>query len=156
MSKFLNLVENTMPSAEDEAQNKMVDVLAELLNKIPSIDVISTSKPEELKISINGSEITLHVTNVTNNGATDEDNEMKVKDYDLDRGVEGLAAKANSGISGAVAGMFGSPYQKAKKAVKRRLDASIQGIDVYNKVTDNLISAIQNSKKASNTTWNVI
>jgi hypothetical protein len=151
MSKFLDIVEGTMPSADSTAKGEMVDLLADLLNKIPEINVISTNKPEELLIQINGSTITLHVVSVSeaNNSTPEEDSESIT--YSLDHGVEELAAKAKSGPLGWAAGKLGSAYQQAKRAVGDRENVAKDGIVVYKRVTDSLRKAIQASKKGSTT-----
>lgn len=154
MTKFLDIVENTMPPVSNESQNKMVDVLAELLDKIPSIEVVSTSKPEELKVNVSGSIITLHVADVTEGSDAEEDNEALT--YNLDQNIERLATKAKSGIAGGLASLAGTPYQKAKAAVKRRENAAKSGIGVYERITDKLIKAIETSNKDLNTNINVI
>jgi len=149
MSKFLDIVEGTMPSADSTAKGEMVDLLADLLNKIPEINVISTNKPEELLIQVKGSTITLHVTSVSesnNSNTPEEDNESIT--YSLDHGVEELAAKAKNGPLGWAAGKLGSAYQQAKTAVGERENVAKEGIGVYKRVTNNIREAIKASKKS--------
>jgi vancomycin resistance protein YoaR len=153
MSRFLDIVENTMPlTSEQDAQSEMVDLLAKLLNKLPGVEIISTNKPEELQVQLQGSTITLNVVDV--NSDIEEDDEAFT--YSLDKGVEELAAKAKGGALGWAAGKMGSSYQKAKTAVKEREDVAKTGIDVYKRVTKKLRDAITGSNKELSTNYNVI
>jgi hypothetical protein len=154
MSKFLKIIEeNTIPFSKNNTQGKMVDVLAKLLNKIPNIAVVSTSKPEELTVSVGDSMITLHVADVKEK-KVEEDNETL--NYNLDRGVEGLASKASSGVAGLAGKAIGTSAQRAKSAVKRREDAAKAGLDVYERMTDKLYDAIAASRKDLTTNVNVM
>lgn len=160
MSKFIDIIESATPVLQDNGReskidhiiNKMVDRLSELLNNIEDIEVISTDVPEELQVRVNDITLTLRVTDVTE--GIDEDNETY--NYELDRGVEALAAKANSGLSGFAGKIFGTKYQQAKAAVRERQNVASKGIDVYRRVTKKLEDAIAASDKDTKTTFNVI
>lgn len=153
MSRFLDIVENTMPlTNEQDAQSEMVDFLAKLLNKLPGVEIISTNKPEEIQVRVQGSTITLNVVDVKD--SVEEDSETLT--YRLDKGVEELAAKAKGGALGWAAGKMGSSYQKAKAAVKEREDVAKAGIDVYKRITGKLRDAITSSTRDLTTNFDVI
>jgi hypothetical protein len=141
MSKFLRIVENNLPSEHESQLGKMVDKLAELLNTIGSVEVNSTAPSKELTVNINGHTIVLDVKDVTVTGDEDEETGFGAT-YNLNKGVEGLAAQAKSGAAGAVANMFGTDAQKARTAVKDRQAVVKKAIPVYAKVTKSLSDAL--------------
>jgi hypothetical protein len=150
MSRFLNIVENNLPIPSDDKLNSVVDKLADLLNTISEIDVVSAASPEELTVSINGNIITLTVKDIKE-GYSEEDAEMAMSaDYQIDSKIADMASRAKSG---AVFGRFGSAAAKAKSAQDRRDKVVTKAIPIYDKVTKDLESAL--SKITATTTTNI-
>lgn len=148
MTKFLKLVENNLPSKTETGMSEMVDKLVELIDSINSITVTSTAPANELTIEIDGHVIILEVKEVkVKDGDEEEESSLKAT-YNLNQGVEGLAAQASTGIAGAIAGKFGTTAQKARQAVRKRNDISAAAIPVYDKVTQKLAQAVTAAGKA--------
>jgi len=146
MSRFLSLVENNIPSQEEGSMSMLVDKLVELLDTIGSVTVTSTAPSKELIVEVDEYTITLVVKDIhPSNKEEEEENSLKSK-YNLDQNVEGLAAQAKTGISGAIAGAFGTVAQQAKQAVKKREALVKQAVPLYDKVTDALGRAIDTAR----------
>lgn len=149
MSRFLNIIESNLPTPSDNNLNKVVDKLADLLNTISEIDVVSATSPEELTVSINGNIITLHVKDVKA-GHSEEDAETlnMSADYQIDSKIADMASRAKSG---AIFGKFGSAAAKAKSAQDRRDKVVTRAIPIYDKVTSDLEKALSTIRTSTTT-----
>ena len=141
MTKFLRIVENNLPSEQESDLGKMVDKLAQLLDTIGSVEINSTAPSRELTVTIDGHTIVLEVKDVSSTRDEDEETSFGAT-YNVNKGVEGLAAQAKTGAAGAVASMFGTDAQKARTAVKDRQAVVKKAIPVYAKVTKSLSDAL--------------
>jgi hypothetical protein len=167
MSKFLRIVEETLPSEHNNELSEMVDELANLLNQVcDDVEVVSTSPAEDMEITIDDHIIKLKIISVhkSNESFKEAAISAAVNNSDvLDNNVSNLAAKANS-AKGPVAGPMGNVLQKAKTAVTDRAKTIMQiGIPVYQsataaikKVAQGLKQKLDSFTNASNTSDNSI
>ena len=101
MTKFLKLVENNLPSEEDMNLSVMVDKLAELLDTIDSVTVVSTAPARELTVNINGHTIVLEVKDaysdqiekIAEAAGINPKVDMQAK-YNIDSEVDSMASQA--------------------------------------------------------------
>lgn len=148
MSKFLRIIEQSVPSEHVESKRAMVSKLVQLLDSLQGIDV-SVVDHNTFTVDVNGSVITLDVRDMeslneamyqppgrTSSGASFNPT------YSIDKEVEGLAAKAlYKGPGSGLLGITGP--QQANQAVKKRQAVAKKAVTVYNKVTKDLESAIK-------------
>lgn len=137
MSKFLELVESNNPQGSDKWD--LVDYL-----KSKGIKVSSVKNTDMLYIDTGEKTVAITVSN------TDEDLEIAMgskKPYDVEDAVEGLSDKASSGVKGLMARGVGTAAQRAKSAVKKRDKLAGQAVDVYDRTTKDLESAIRLAKR---------
>ena len=142
MTKFLRIVENNLPSEQEGELGRMVDKLADLLNTIGSVEVASTAPPGELIVNIDEHTIVLEIKDVHTKHSEEDEETGFGATYNLNKGVEGLAAQAKTGAAGAVASMFGTDAQKARTAVKDRQAVVKKAIPIYARVTKSLNDAL--------------
>jgi hypothetical protein len=147
MSKFLRIIEQSIPSEHTESKRVMVSKLVQLLDSLPGIDV-GIVDHNTFTVDVNGSVITLDVRDMesineamyqppgrTNPGASFNPT------YSIDKEVEGQAAKAAyKGFGSSLLGITGP--QQANQAVKKRQALVKKAVKVYDKVTKDLESAI--------------
>jgi len=147
MTKFLKLVENNLPSEEDMNLSVMVDKLAELLDTLDSVTVVSTAPARELTITINGHIIVLEVKDAYSEQTEKIAEEVSASvdmaaKYNIDSEVDRMASQAGSGT---IFGM-GTAAMKAKSAKKRRDDVVGKAIPIYDNITKQLEGALKNAK----------
>lgn len=150
MSRFLKIIEQNNPSPHVESKRKMVSKLVELLDKLPGIDVKIVDH-NTFTVSVNGNDITLDVRDIDNLNeamyqppAQTSSGASFNPTYNLDQGVEKMAAKAL--YKGPMSGLLGvTAAQKANQAVKKREDVVQKAIPVYNKITKDLENAVRNA-----------
>jgi len=150
MSRFLKIIEQNNPSPHVESKRMMVSKLVELLDNLPGIDV-KIIDHNTFTVSVNGNDITLDVRDIDNLNEAMYQPPAKTSTgasfnptYNLDQGVEGLAAKAL--YKGPGSGMLGvTSAQQANQAVKKREAVAKKAIPVYNKITKDLEDAIKNA-----------
>jgi hypothetical protein len=151
MSKFLTILEEHDPSN----QSKM--------------DAAFQAKfflyEQEVPFSSEGSKIILHTEKgdifmevigikprqqeVQADAEEDESINASTGTYEIDKEVEGLAGKAESGLKGLAGKMFGTKAQKAKSAVKERQNLAGQAVDAYKKGSDRIKKGLQAVKKSA-------
>ena len=139
MSEFLNLIEQFDPTNSD-----------------PKWDLIDFLKSKGIKASlvrntdmvyIDTGEKTIAV-NVSQNEEEAESINAGTGTYEIDKEVEGLSDKANSGLKGMAAKVWGSPAQKAKTAVKQRQAIAGQAVDAYTKGTERIRKGVNAVKQS--------
>lgn len=137
MSKFLKIIENSIPSKTNESKLGMVSNLVKLIDTISGIDV-SVVDHNTFIININGNDITVDVRDIETNV-----NEQSSFDptYNIDQEVNKAASKAMYKGPGSSALGFTSA-QKANAAVKRRENVVKKAIPVYDAITKDLEQAI--------------
>ena len=127
----------------------MVDKLAELLDTIDSVTVVSTAPARELTVNINGHTIVLEVKDaysdqiekIAEAAGINPKVDMQAK-YNIDSEVDRMASQAGSGT---IFGM-GNSAMKAKSAKKRRDDVVAKAIPIYDDITKQLEGALKNTK----------
>ena len=141
MSKFLNLLEEFDPRNSGTPKWDLIDFL-----KSKGIKVSVIRDTDMLYIDTGHSTIAITVSD------TDEDVESinaGTGAYEIDGEVEKLGAKANSGLSGMAAKMWGTPAQKAKAAVKKRQNVAKQAVDAYDKGTKRIEQGLRAVKSSA-------
>lgn len=141
MSKFLNLVEEFDPANNGNPKWELIDFL-----KSKGIKVSLVRNTDMLYID------TGHKTIAVNISESEEDVESinaGTGSYEIDGEVEKLGDKANSGLTGMAAKMWGTPAQKAKTAVKKRQQIAGKAVDAYNKGTQRIEKGLQAVKSSA-------
>lgn len=136
MSKFLDLVESLSPNASTDLWD-LVDFL-----KSKNINVSVIQNTDILYIDT-GSK-TIAVT-VSESPPEEEAETIDTGTYDVNKEVEGLANKAQTGLKGTAAKLFGTSAQRAKGAVQKRQGVAKQAVGAYEKKTQQLQNDIRNS-----------
>jgi len=150
MSRFLKIIEQNNPSPHNESKRMMVSKLVELLDKLPGIDV-KIIDHNTFTVSVDGNDITLDVRDID---TLNEQGPSFNPTYNLDKGVEAMAAKAL--YKGPFSGILGATSaQKANQAVKKREAVVKKAIPVYQKITDALSDAIEASQNTATITPNI-
>jgi hypothetical protein len=137
MDKFLKVIESNLPSTENDAKQEVINQLAKLFDNIKGITVTPIDH-NSFRVKVNNNEVILNMDDVRplTEGSFDPS-------YSIDKGVEGLAAKAIGGpLAGRMGTQFGTAPQKAKAALRKRQNISKKAIDVYDNVTKDLEKAI--------------
>jgi hypothetical protein len=143
MSKFLRIIEQSIPSEHNSSKHKMVSTLVQLLDSIHGIDV-SVVDHNTFTVDVNGNTITLDVRDIEKlNEASTGASFNPV--YNLDKEVEKQAAKAKFGGLGSSL-IAGTAARKANAAVKERDAVASGAIDLYNNITNDLKKTIQKAK----------
>jgi hypothetical protein len=147
MSKFLQIIEGLKPTEDNSSKLGMVSALVTLIDTVPGIDV-SVVDHNTFIINIKGHDITVDVRDIegsVNEQAASSFNPV----YNLDQGVEGIAAKAL--YRGPGSSMLGiTTAQKANAAVKKREKVVKKAIPVYDNITKKLEAAITSALPLSN------
>ncbi len=134
MDKFLKVIESNLPSTENDAKQEVINQLAKLFDSIKGITVTPIDH-NSFRVKVNNNEVILNMDDVR----PLSENSFNPT-FSIDRGVEGLAAKA---VGGALAGRFGfSGPQKAKAATRKREKAAEKAINVYDNITQDLEASI--------------
>jgi hypothetical protein len=142
MSKFLRIIEQSIPSGRVESKHAMVSKLVQLLDSLPGIDV-SVVDHNTFTVDVNGNVITLDVRDIEKlNEASTGASFNPV--YNLDKEVEKQAAKAKLGGLGSSL-IAGTDARRANAAVKERDAVAIKAVDLYKKITNDLERTIQNA-----------
>jgi dihydroxyacetone kinase DhaKLM complex PTS-EIIA-like component DhaM len=141
MSKFLDLIESLDPRNSENPKWKLIDFL-----KSKGIKVSLVRGTDMLYIDTDEDTIAVNVS-IPEEEA--ESMSSSSGQYNVDHEVEGLADKANSGLTGLAARAMGTSAQKAKSAVKKRQNLAKQAVDVYDKGTQKLEKSIQNLRRST-------
>ena len=135
MSKFLRLVQENRPG-EDKYTVELKDVNGELVDSFLMFGVGSPFENFDRFKQEFGTPIPIEDAEATiARGGEGE--------YKVDKEVSKLANQAKGGPMGAVAGLFGTAPQKAKKAVKKRQGLAANAVKIYDDQTEKLAAAIQ-------------
>ena len=138
MSKFLEILEQHDPANAD--------------NKNATIAATWFLYDKEIQFSSKGNKITLRTPEgnvvmevlgfkqeeVMADAEDDESINASTGTYEVDREVEKLGNKANSGLKGLAAKALGTAPQKAKSSVKKRNNVASKALRVYDDTTKNL------------------
>jgi hypothetical protein len=134
MDKFLKVIESNLPSTENDAKQEVINQLAKLFDSIKGITVTPIDH-NSFRVKVNNNEVILHMDDVR----PLSENRFNPT-FSIDRGVEGLAAKAVEGAQTGDRGV-GVP-QKAKAAKRKRDEADEKAINAYDDITQDLEASI--------------
>lgn len=141
-SKFLTLCEELNPENFSDPKWELIDFL-----KSKGVNVSVVRDTDMLYIDIGGK--TIAVT-VSNNEEEAENINAGFGDYDIDKEVEGLGAKAASGLTGMAGKLFGTSAQQAKTALKQRQQVAGQAVGAYKSATERIKKGVEQAKKIQN------
>ena len=148
MNKFLELVEENSPEQDIDA---LTDAKRSLQRLLMNRKIEAHGKAFEDILSVrldDGRVVELEVKNVQH---PVEDQEMKIDqgkdEFSVDDAVEGLGAKAKSGLAGFGAKILGTAAQNAKAAVKEREKLGAHATGLYKAKNRKWKTAIKAAKK---------
>jgi hypothetical protein len=136
MAKFLTLCEQLDPQNSSDPKWDLV----EFLNS-KGIDAVPVQDTDTIQIDIGGRMVSV---NLANNEEEAESIEAGYGDYNVNKEVEGLAQKAQSGVKGFAGKLFGTSAQKAKSALGKRQNVAKKAVDVYDRKTRKLEQDLRN------------
>lgn len=142
-SKFLNLCEELSPTNSSDPKWELIDFL-----KSKGVNVSGIRDTDMLYIDTGGKTIAI---NVSNNEEEAESVNAGFGNYDIDKEVEGLGAKAHSGLTGMAGKLFGTSAQQAKAAMKERQQVASQAVGAYKSATQRIKKGVEQSKKLQHT-----
>jgi len=140
MSRFLNLCEEFDPQNNENPKWALIDFL-----KSKGIQVSAVKSTDMLYIDT-GTQVVAVTVSIPDEEA--ESINASTGTYEVDKEVESLGAKANSGLKGLAARALGTAPQKAKSAVKKRQRIAAQAVDAYDKGTQRIEKGIQKIKQS--------
>lgn len=141
MSKFLNIIEQFDPQNTEDPKWKLIDFL-----KSKGVNVSLIRGTDMLYIDTGTDTIAVNVS-IPEEEA--ESINASTGTYEVDKEVENLGNKANSGLTGLAAKAWGTPAQKAKTAVKQRQQVAGQAVDAYKKGTERIQKGLQAVKQSA-------
>jgi hypothetical protein len=141
MKKFLNLCEQFDPQNTEDPKWKLIDFL-----KSRGVNVSMVRGTDMLYIDTGETTIAVNVS-IPEEEA--ESINAGTGTYEIDKEVENLGNKANSGLKGMAAKMWGTPAQKAKTAVRQRQRVAGQAVDAYSKGTERIKKGLQSVKQST-------
>lgn len=136
MSRFLHLCEEFDPATSDSPKWDLIDYL-----KSKGVQVSLVKNTDMLYIDTGSKTIPITISDV------EEDGQESDGSYQVDKEVESLADKANSGLTGLAARALGTGPQQAKTGVKKRQQLAAKAVNLYNKKTKDLESAISTASR---------
>jgi hypothetical protein len=138
-SKFLNLCEELSPENSSDPKWELIDFLK---SKGVNVSVIQDTD----MLYIDTGTKTIAVT-ISNNEEEAETINAGFGTYDIEKEVEGLGAKAASGLTGMAAKLYGTSAQQAKTALKERQAVAGQAIGAYKSATDRIKKGVDAAKR---------
>jgi hypothetical protein len=140
VNKFLTLIEQFDPQNTEDPKWKLIDFL-----KSKDINVSLIRGTDMLYIDTGSDTIAVTISN------TEEDESINagIGTYEIDKEVENLGNKANSGLRGLAAKAWGTSAQKAKTAVAERRKVAGQAVDAYKKGTQRIQKGLQSVKQSA-------
>lgn len=138
MSKFLSLVEEFDPQNTGDPKWELIDFL-----KSKGVAVSMIKGTDMLYIDTGNSTIAVTISDTEE----DESIDAGVGNYKVDKEVENLSNKANSGLKGLAAKGLGTSAQRAKSAVKKRQNIAGKAVQTYEKGTKDLETALRNANR---------
>lgn len=141
MSKFLNLCEEFDPQNTEDPKWKLIDFL-----KSKGVNVSLVRDTDMIYIDTGSDTIAVNVS-IPEEEA--ESINASTGTYEVDKEVENLGNKANSGLTGLAAKAWGTPAQQAKSAVKQRQQVAGQAVDAYKKGTERIQKGLQAVKQSA-------
>ncbi len=139
MSKFLNLIEEFDPQNNGDPKWELIDFL-----KSKGVNVSLVRDTDMLYIDTGSKTIAVNISQAEEES---ESINASTGTYEVDKEVESLGNKANSGLTGLAAKAWGTPAQKAKTAVKQRQQVAGQAVDAYKKGTERIQKGLQAIKR---------
>lgn len=155
MTKFLKLCEQYDPSNQD-----VQDAALWIKQVLSEADVPFSGDGDEIRIPTEYGVAVLKVVAFEKDEevAHEEDEQINagIGTYEVDKEVENLGSKAESGAKGMVGKVFGTAAQRAKSAIKKRQRLAKQAVDVYDAGTKRLEQGLRNARtsfRSTPTTW---
>ena len=142
MSIFLTLCEQLNPKNSSDPKWELIDFLK---SKGVNVSVVRDTD----MIYIDTGTKTIAVT-ISNNEEEAENINAGFGNYDIDKEVEGLGAKAASGLTGMAGKLFGTSAQQAKTALKQRQQVAWQAVGAYKSATERLKKGVDAAKRIQN------
>ena len=140
MSKFLHLIEEFDPENNGDPKWELIDFL-----KSKGVNVSLVRDTDMLYIDTGSKTIAVNISQPEEEA---ESINASTGTYEVDKEVESLGNKANSGLTGLAAKAWGTPAQKAKTAVKQRQQVAGQAVDAYKKGTERIQKGLQAVKQS--------
>jgi hypothetical protein len=137
MSKFLEILEQ-----HDPANQSKMDAAFQAKFFLYEQEVPFSSKGSQIILHAEQGDIILEAVGMQAREVADAEEDESINastgTYEVDREVEKLGNKANSGLKGLAAKALGTAPQKAKSSVKKRNNVASKALRVYDDTTKNL------------------
>jgi hypothetical protein len=130
MSKFLEILEQ-----HDPANQSKMDAAFQAKFFLYEQEVPFSSKGSQIILHAEQGDIILEAVGMQAREVADAEEDESINastgTYEVDREVEKLGNKANSGLKGLAAKALGTAPQKAKSSVKKRNNVASKALRVY-------------------------